>query len=466
MTAALEPRSPNARARWGDGKVLLYAPLPEKLGALWRIGGRALSGALGGGLLYLLLADGAAEGWAALGALALEVVGPALRPLRPGGAEVPLGLGPVLGAAGVGVLWATAGPGLVQALGAAHPALAAALRRARVRELTLRLPLGPGANLSLDTSQADALYPLFVQLSTRVSNHSLRIGRPGSEEEIGDLGKAIESLRGLFPILREGLTAQGPAQAGLFGGPSPAGLVAQAVDGAVRPFLARWHPHWDRWAATGLPEARWPLNKDCRADLEVALRACRRIVAALGTLYGAPTPPDEAPAAAGAAVAADFSPPHPYTHSPVGWGLVIDAAWAQLHRTLIMGLGGIESPSSIPVTPDALRAALQGWRSMVEATSAALSALPLIPPEALLRLSEDDVLERRPDDAMLAYLRALREPLPYLPADPEAPAADAGADELNDVADLLHEAREKLRGLLLQRPGAEDRGPLPSRRAP
>lgn len=458
----------NQRARQPALHTLLFAPLPEKGAALGQLASRAIGGGLTGGLLYLMSADDQGLAWGALGSLALKVASPALLALSPGGAAPPEALGPLLSAVGIGALAVIFGPGALRLIAASHPALAAMMRRARVSGLTLRLPMAGGTELKLDTTQADALYPLYVQLSSRVSNQSLALPRPGGPEYIGDLGIGIKSLRDLFDHMRTALTNNGPEQVAVLGGGGAATLVVQAIDGALRPFLSRWHPHWDRWAETGLPEARWPAHLECRADLERALARCRAVVAALGELYGveAPAPLGEEVPAAGDELARTFGTTHPYTLRPIGWGKEVDDAWVRLHRTLVVGIGGLDSPSPLPSTPAALRAGLTGWRELVSQAEAAIAALPPIPPDALVRIGEDGVPERRPDDAFFQYLRALREPLPYLPAADAPPADDSPREQLEDVAEVLNEARERLRGLLLLRPGAEDRGPLPSWRAP
>jgi hypothetical protein len=458
----------NHSARQPALQTLLFGPLPEKGAALGQLALRALGGGLTGGLLYLLSADDQGVAWGALGDLALKAASPLLRALGLGGAAPPTGLGPLLSAAGIGALGVIFGPSALRVIAATHPALAAMMRRARVSGLTLRLPLAGGTELKLDTAQADALYPLYVQLSSRVSNQSLALPRPGGPEYIGDLGIAIKSLRELFEHMRAALTSNGPEQVAVLGGGSAATLVVQAIDGAIRPFLSRWHPHWDRWVETGLPEARWPAHLECRADLERALARCRAVVAALGALYGAEGPAlegEEVPAM-GDELARTFGTAHPNTLRPVGWGKVIDEAWVRLHRTLVVGIGGLDSPAPLPSTPAALRTGLAEWRALLDEVEAAIAALPPIPPDALVRAGEDGVPERRPDDTFLQYLRALREPLPYLPAADEVLADAAPREQLEDVAEVLNDARERLRGALLLRPGEEDRGPLPSRRAP
>ena len=113
------------------------------------------------------------------------------------------------------------------------------------------------------------------------------------------------------------------------------------------------------------------------------------------------------------------------------------------------------------------RALLEGSRVRFVATATSGTDhldLPWLAQQGIA--GEDGVPERRPDDTFLQYLRALREPLPYLPAADEVLADAAPREQLEDVAEVLNDARERLRGALLLRPGEEDRGPLPSRRAP
>jgi hypothetical protein len=466
MRTLMELRADNDRARWGDLRLLVDGPLTEKVAVLGRLGLRFSTGAVTGAAVYLGLADEPTAGWAAIGRLTLRLCTPVLRAVGWTGDPTDAALGSVLTAATLGVAASLAAPSIIDHLGALFPQWGHRVQRARTRSLQLYIPPNTGTSLRIEAHEADALYPFYVQLRAQVGTLRLRVRNGSAEEDIGDIGLALRRLDGLNAALRAALPTDPQNGAPSAAAAAAASTVLESIDGAVAPVVARWKPHWERWSATSIPEARWPLAKDCRADVEAGVSACQHIADALGAIFGALVVADADAGHRGPAASPDLTPHHPFLHTPIGWGSVADTRWRDIHRTLCMGLGGVESPRAVPVGAAALRSELATWTALCTATEAALAAFPHIPAEALLRVSEDDVLERRPDDALLGYLRVLRAPLAFLPEGPGAPGDDSSAADLNDIADLLNEAREKLRGLLLQRPGADDHGALPSRRAP
>jgi hypothetical protein len=339
------------------------------------------AGALSGALIYLLFAEGsgaAVEGLADL--LLVPFTGePAL-----GAAE---GARPLLVAGLLGALSTVVYGPLLKILSEVHPSFAGALRRMRLSLKGAQINVG-GVALELTTAQVDALYPLYVELLTRVSNQSLL--RP-SGEHLGELKPAIDNLYKTFELARGLLSAAGPAEVSVGsaeGAPSAELLIVRALDGYIRPFLSRWHPHWDRWQGTGLPEARWPHREACRADLDKTLAACRVVIGELGVFFGAKA--EAADVARGDALLATFTPADPAPGSPVGWGESVDAAYLGLWRKLMAGALELSDPSALA--------------GLAELAKEALLALPPIPPDARLRVGE-----RRPDEAMMAWLTLILE---------------------------------------------------------
>jgi hypothetical protein len=117
-----------------------------------------------------------------------------------------------------------------------------------------------------DPRQREAAWALYVELATRIATQPLDLDE-------GALHEALASLHDLFPAARNVLRKSGPAAGA---GPDTVGGIALAVlNGAVRPFLARWHTRLDAWEDKR-PEGRsahdheraWELEAKCRGELE------------------------------------------------------------------------------------------------------------------------------------------------------------------------------------------------------
>jgi hypothetical protein len=117
-----------------------------------------------------------------------------------------------------------------------------------------------------DPRQREAAWALWVELSTRVATQPVDL-------DDGMLREALESLHQLFDATRGVLRASGP-NAGASEG--TVGFVAlQVLNGAVRPFLSRWHPKLLAWEESRSKEksARdheraWHEEAKCRGELE------------------------------------------------------------------------------------------------------------------------------------------------------------------------------------------------------
>ena len=381
---------------------------------------RAAGGALIGIWVWAAFSEGFNAALVALGELLLALLSGG-SPWAPAAEALPIFWVLLLGAASA---WAL--QGALGLIGSFHPALGQALRRSRVRVSLGSFKIG-GVDVNISQGQADALYPLYVELRSRVSNHRLIKDHDEAQEHIGSLKPAFDSLYGLFATMRQAMRDAGPAGLPLLeradqtqGDPSL--LAIEAVDACVRPFLSRWHPLFDQWQKTGLPERRWGQWAACRADLDLALAGVRALVAELDVVYGvrgasAPTPPAEA----GRALLNQMSKHDPDATTAVGWGPEIDAAVVKVWHQLRAGL---------------LRPGLdaEGVEQLASLAEAALVALPVIPPDVRLR-----VAERRPDAELLSWCAVLRRP-----------QEDDQTDE-EWIGGLIED--------LGARPGSADRGP-------
>jgi hypothetical protein len=73
-----------------------------------------------------------------------------------------------------------------------------------------------------------------------------------------------------------------PGQTGIHG------YAIAALNLALRPFLARWHPLLKAWEAAGGHERDWPLAALCRDDLKVTQQRTIQFVRGLGQALGVP----------------------------------------------------------------------------------------------------------------------------------------------------------------------------------
>jgi hypothetical protein len=133
-----------------------------------------------------------------------------------------------------------------------------------------------------DRRQCEAAWALYIELATRVATQPLDLDE-------GSLHEALASLHDLFPAARKVLRDSGPAAGA---SPDTVGGIALAVlNGAVRPFLARWHTRLETWEETR-PEGRsrrdheraWELEATCRGELEKLRRGLVTYAQALATI--------------------------------------------------------------------------------------------------------------------------------------------------------------------------------------
>jgi hypothetical protein len=143
---------------------------------------------------------------------------------------------------------------------------------------------------AIDENQRKAAWELYVQLATRVPVADLH-------DDEGLLREALNSLYSLFATTREILTKYGPDVAisnddGVY---SFGYLAVALLNGALRPFLATWHPallahEADKKgdeSATAC-EARWADNLKMRQELRDLRDALMAYAILLGEATGAP----------------------------------------------------------------------------------------------------------------------------------------------------------------------------------
>ena len=94
-----------------------------------------------------------------------------------------------------------------------------------------KVKLGPSwanAEISLDTSDSDAAWELYVEMLTRVVTQPLPVGIGGEET-------ALDSVYSLFPITREILRRYGRRAINF------TKIAVPVLNQVVRPFTAKWH---------------------------------------------------------------------------------------------------------------------------------------------------------------------------------------------------------------------------------
>lgn len=141
-----------------------------------------------------------------------------------------------------------------------------------------------------DDTERDAAWELYVELVTRISVVPL----PPTH---GVLREALTSLYQLFGVTREILRKYGPAVAK----PPKLGeyrfghLAIWMLNGALRPFLSRWHPilmEWEEARPDGTTsvahERSWERSEELRADLESLRRVLLDYAGVLALVCEAP----------------------------------------------------------------------------------------------------------------------------------------------------------------------------------
>ena len=189
----------------------------------------------------------------------------------------------------------------------------------------------------VDEYQLNTAWKIFVETSTRIVTQKLE---PGT----GRLQDALTSLYGTFSTVRDELKAMPAPDPALTPDAMSVEVYAlQLLNDALRPCLARWHPRYEKWRATGMPEAQWPLATLLRQDLEAARQRALIYTWGLGQVAGIPTED-----------LARLLPPEPDSQNLPAW---VDEA------TLYAREAGIDPNLGTSLTQT-------GWRIYVEVKSA------------------------------------------------------------------------------------------------
>jgi len=117
-----------------------------------------------------------------------------------------------------------------------------------------------------DPRQREAAWALYVELATRIATQPLDLDE-------GGLREALASLHDLFPAARKVLRESGPGAGASLD--TVGGVALAVLNGAVRPFLARWHVPLRTWEekrpaerSVSDHERAWELEAKCRGELE------------------------------------------------------------------------------------------------------------------------------------------------------------------------------------------------------
>jgi hypothetical protein len=134
-----------------------------------------------------------------------------------------------------------------------------------------------------DPKSLEAGWHIYVELATRIATQDLAAGT-------GLVGEAIASLYALSGEVRKELKSVPPFGSG-GRADSIEGLGLRILNEGLRPFLAEWHPRYERFKATGKDEAEWDEADACRAALAATRERCLPLARAFSQKVGAPALP-------------------------------------------------------------------------------------------------------------------------------------------------------------------------------
>jgi hypothetical protein len=165
--------------------------------------------------------------------------------------------------------------------GVAALAFYAYRRTIRLTELTVSIPNVTNLKFAVTPSNEGVAWRLFVESATRVSSQPL-------EDGSGVIHEALDSLYRLFQDIRRILLEARPTG-------HPPGtqtvehLAMTMLNQQMRPFISKWHAQLSSWEAAnpGRSEAEWPLNQQCRNELNAMRAGMLVYVRGLGQLAGA-----------------------------------------------------------------------------------------------------------------------------------------------------------------------------------
>lgn len=133
-----------------------------------------------------------------------------------------------------------------------------------------------------DEAEERAAWEILVELTTRVCLVEVKRGE-------GSVREALTSLRELFPLVRTALKSHGPILARPMreAGEVSFGYLAVAVlNGAIRPFLSRWHSRLSA-REEARPEGTAAIDWESSwQDLDLMLSELKDVQASLATFAG------------------------------------------------------------------------------------------------------------------------------------------------------------------------------------
>ena len=106
--------------------------------------------------------------------------------------------------------------------------------------------------------QRRVAWRLFVQITTRVSTQFF-------PHEGGDEGLALKSLYDLFQLTREALSEMDPTR--VASADTVETYALEMLNADLRPFLSKWHPRWEAYAAEKQQSSKWALREEFTSEL-------------------------------------------------------------------------------------------------------------------------------------------------------------------------------------------------------
>lgn len=159
----------------------------------------------------------------------------------------------------------------------------------------MNLPFGLGKiDFIADEVQQRAAWELYVELRTRIATQPLfsKDKETGTEEYVGLLREALDSLYRMFSITRDILRKAGPEVAD--GADSFGPLAIDILNEGLRPFTAKWHPlllQYEEQRPEDVDrvswEARWEHEGAMREDLVELQRGIQQYAEVLAIISGA-----------------------------------------------------------------------------------------------------------------------------------------------------------------------------------
>jgi hypothetical protein len=153
-------------------------------------------------------------------------------------------------------------------------------RAVHLTELTVSIPHLTDLTFAVTPNNERIAWRLFVESATRISTQPLA-------EDSGVMHEALDSLYKLYTSVRAILLEASPTHRPTVT-QTVEHLAIAMLNQQMRPFLSRWHARLTAWekAHPDTPEAEWPDNAACRAELEQMRQGLLRYVRGLGELAG------------------------------------------------------------------------------------------------------------------------------------------------------------------------------------